>query len=157
MLNELVKKDIYWRKVALHICNNKDLADDIVQDMYLKLHKSNQELKDSYVYFTMKSIFLDYVKETSTKNREVILSDFTNFNLTENNYDIYKDIEIQNEIDIINEELEKDVIDKIIVTNHIFEGLRKFSRESGISINTIKKFTNDFKQKAWQRKKDLEM
>lgn len=157
MLEQLSKRDKDWRKMALQICNNKSLADDIVQDMYLKLAETKAEIKDAYVYFTVKSIFLDQVKETSLKNREFCLDDFTNFTILEDEYNISKDLETQKQIDIINEELEKDVIDKIIVTNHVFEGLRKFSRESGLSINTIKRFSNDFKEKVWQRKKELEI
>ena len=38
MLLELSKKDKKWRHIALKLCGNKDLADDIVQEMYLKLH-----------------------------------------------------------------------------------------------------------------------
>ena len=38
MLNEICKKDKYWRTIAFAICKDKDLADDLVQDMYVKLH-----------------------------------------------------------------------------------------------------------------------
>ncbi len=45
---ELSKKDKKWRHIALKLCGNKELADDIVQDMYLKLH-DKEDLKDFYV------------------------------------------------------------------------------------------------------------
>ena len=155
MLKELCKRDTQWRKMALQICNNATLADDIVQDMYVKLSNHTGEVKDGFVYFVMKNIFLDGIKETSTKNREVIFNDFTNFAIEYDVYDIDKDQSTQLKIDIINSEFENNTIKKIIVENHINEGLRKFSRESKISINTIKKHTDEFKTIVWQRKKDL--
>jgi hypothetical protein len=157
MLDKLVKEDELWRKMAMQICNDKNTADDLVQDMYLKLANFKGEVKNGYVYFTIKNIYLDQVKQTSLKNRVICINNFSNFETEIDIYDYDKDYDLQSKIDIINVELENDVIDKIIITNHINEGLRKFSRESGISINTIKRFSNDFKNKVWQRKKDLEM
>ena len=37
ILAELAKKDAQWRKMAFQICKDKDLADELVQEMYLKL------------------------------------------------------------------------------------------------------------------------
>ena len=37
MLKELAKRDKDWRKMAFQICGNKMTADDLVQDMYLKI------------------------------------------------------------------------------------------------------------------------
>ncbi|GAG28250.1 unnamed protein product [marine sediment metagenome] len=37
MLQELSESDSKWRQIALNICKDKSLADDIVQDMYFKL------------------------------------------------------------------------------------------------------------------------
>lgn len=62
MLTELSKKDKQWRKFAVYICKDKYLADDIVNDMYLKLH-DKKNINDWYVCMTIKSIFLDYIKQ----------------------------------------------------------------------------------------------
>ena len=71
MLLELSKKDKKWRHIALKLCGNKELADDIVQDMYLKLH-DKEDLKDFYVVLTLKSIFYDYCK----KPQNVTIEDY---------------------------------------------------------------------------------
>tara|TARA_R110000803_G_scaffold131141_7_gene198444 strand:- start:782 stop:1255 length:474 start_codon:yes stop_codon:yes gene_type:complete len=37
ILNELAKEDKKWRGIAFNLCKDKMLADDLVQNMYLKL------------------------------------------------------------------------------------------------------------------------
>lgn len=65
MLDELCKKDKYWRRIALLICKDKFQADDIVQEMYLKLVNVQKEINDFYVIITMKNIFLGNIKKES--------------------------------------------------------------------------------------------
>lgn len=76
MLEQLAKKDSVWRKTAFVICKDKFLADDIVQEMYLKLMDVNKEIKDFYVVTTMRNIFLDKCKkkkyEHYTDNLELL-------------------------------------------------------------------------------------
>ena len=62
MLESLAKKDKKWRQIALSICKDKGLADDIVQDMYLKAIKYNKPLNDAYIYFIIRSLFLDHCR-----------------------------------------------------------------------------------------------
>jgi len=80
MLEELAKKDEYWRKVANNICKDKMLADDLVNDMYLKLHDFEKQINDFYVIIVIRNLFLDYVKKSKQK---VSLDLF--FNLSSNN------------------------------------------------------------------------
>lgn len=63
MLNELAKKDITWRKIAYNITGNKDAADELVQEMYIKLMNIDKEVNDFYVTLTMRSIYLDQFKK----------------------------------------------------------------------------------------------
>lgn len=63
MLEELAKKDKQWRRIALRICNNSYLADDIVQEMYIRLHDCKKEINDFYVVITMRNIFLANLKK----------------------------------------------------------------------------------------------
>jgi len=63
MLEELVKKDKYWRIVAFRICKDKTLADDLVQDMYLKLQYNPKAKHDFYVVVVIRNMFFDYKKE----------------------------------------------------------------------------------------------
>lgn len=66
MLEELSKQDKKWRIFALTICNDKHLADDLVNDMYIKLHDSKkkpEEINDWYIYRVIKTIFIDKLRK----------------------------------------------------------------------------------------------
>ena len=66
MIEELAKKDSYWRKVAYSICKDKMLADDLVSEMYLRLVDCKKEINDFYVIITIKNIFLQHIKTKKT-------------------------------------------------------------------------------------------
>lgn len=63
MIDKLCKKDKFWRIVAYRICKDEMSADDIVQEMYLKLYDCKKEINDFYVIITMKNIFLQSIKK----------------------------------------------------------------------------------------------
>jgi hypothetical protein len=65
MLELLCKKDDFWRRVAFNICKDKTLADDLVQEMYIKLSDCTKEINDFYVIITIKNIFLNHLKKES--------------------------------------------------------------------------------------------
>jgi len=79
MIQELALKDSFWRNTALIICKDKMLSDDLVNDMYLKLHDCQKDINDFYVIRTIKNLFLDYIK----KNNDIPIDSF--FNISENN------------------------------------------------------------------------
>jgi len=63
VLLEIVKKDKLWRQHAFRFCKDKHLADDIVQEMYLRMHRNPKErLTEYYVVLTIKSVWLNYIK-----------------------------------------------------------------------------------------------
>lgn len=67
MLEQLSKNHDTWISYALLICNDKETAKDLVQDMYIKLYKK-EKVNKSYVYDTLKSIFIDQVRKQQHKN-----------------------------------------------------------------------------------------
>jgi DNA-directed RNA polymerase specialized sigma24 family protein len=73
ILNELAKKDKYWRSIAFNICKDKDLAKDLVQDMYLKVYDISQkrtlEINDYYIVIIMRNLFIDYCKQNNINIR----------------------------------------------------------------------------------------
>ncbi len=80
MLEELAKKDDLWRKKAFLICKDKDLADEIVQEMYIKFYtKNNLNTDEFYIIATLRNLFLNYIKEKKT----ISLNEF--YNLQDNN------------------------------------------------------------------------
>lgn len=66
MLNKLAKKDKLWRQIACKICGDKFLADDLVNEMYLRRFDNDrgQPTTDYYIVCTMKSIYLN-MKQTN--------------------------------------------------------------------------------------------
>lgn len=73
MLKELSKKDKLWRTIAYNICKNKFLADEIVQEMYLRFHRNPKDkVNDYYVALVLKSLYLNMLKERTNTS----LNDF---------------------------------------------------------------------------------
>ena len=85
MLKHLAKKDKYWREIALKICKDKMLADDLVNDMYLKLYEVKKQISDFYVIITIRNLYYDYLREkkktVSINNFYDVTQDDTNFEL----------------------------------------------------------------------------
>ena len=63
MLEKLSLKHDLWLKMAYGICKDKYLADDIVSEMYIKLSNYSKELNDFYIYVTLKSCFINWIRE----------------------------------------------------------------------------------------------
>jgi RNA polymerase sigma factor (sigma-70 family) len=83
----LAKKDAYWRKIALNICKDKELADDLVQDMYIKLIDCKKQINDFYVVIVIRNLFLDHIKQTK-KRGHVNLDDFYTLESQNNTFEI---------------------------------------------------------------------
>lgn len=66
-LIEIAEHDSKWRNIALRITNNKAHADDIVQEMYIKLVDKEEEVSDYYITLTLKSIFIDNYRKKINK------------------------------------------------------------------------------------------
>lgn len=62
MLEILALKHNLWVKMARGICKDSFLADDIVSEMYLKLKDYDKELNDFYIYVTLKSCYIDWIR-----------------------------------------------------------------------------------------------
>lgn len=62
MLKELCKQDSKWREIALEMCGDKFLADDIVNEMYLRRYENNrgQQISEYYIVSTMYSILRNF-------------------------------------------------------------------------------------------------
>ncbi len=65
MIQELSKNHEEWLKIALHICKNTYLADDLVQEMYLRITKypTEKEINNFYIYVIIKNCFYDHLKQ----------------------------------------------------------------------------------------------
>lgn len=70
-INELAVHDTKWRAIALKITSNKSSADDIVQEMYLKLMTTDKDINDYYVTMTLKSIFIDGIRKSKIDSHDI--------------------------------------------------------------------------------------
>jgi DNA-directed RNA polymerase specialized sigma24 family protein len=142
ILEELAKKDAVWRKMAFQICKDKDLADELVQEMYLKLYQNTNLIKEGYIYTVLRNLFYDY-----TKQQKDLIVDFSN-------------IEILDDGDYI-EPIDYKALIKGLTwyERTMFElstlvGQRELSRQTGIHIQTIHRINKMVKSKIYGKKKD---
>ena len=142
ILQELAKKDAQWRKMAFQICKDKDLADELVQEMYLKLYQNTNLIKDGYIYTVLRNLFYDYAK-----TQKDLIVDFSN-------------IEILDDGDYI-EPIDYKALIKGLTwyERTMFElstlvGQRELSRQTGIHIQTIHRINKMVKSKIYGKKKD---
>jgi hypothetical protein len=141
IIHELAKKDAQWRKMALQICKCKDLADELVQNMYIKLSERTIPVSDGYIFVTLRSLFYD-----SLKNNDILIDDFSKF-------EIEDDIYIEG---IDYKELSKDLTwyERTLFEQSTLIGQRELSRQTGIHIQTIHRVNKMVKLKLNGKKKD---
>ena len=146
MLEELCKRDKDWRRMAFHICKSKDIADDIVQDMYIKFSNYNKSLNEYYVFFALKSIFLDYLRKEKTKVE--LNENLCNFDEYDFEQDKIKELALEKvkQLPYFEKEL-------LTVTQEISQ--RKLARETDISFIVINQTIKKTKQQLWQDLKKL--
>ena len=130
-----------------------DYSEDIVQEMYIKLLKyttaekiiKHGQVNKGYVWFTLRSVFNDYLKE---KNR------IEKFRIGDG-FDIIDDIEEQIELKSVNNYVDSwEWYDKMLFKLYINTDLsiRQIAKETGISLTsvfyTIKTCKNRIKNKV---------
>jgi hypothetical protein len=141
IIHELAKKDAQWRKMALQICKCKDLADELVQNMYIKLSERTIPVSDGYIFVTLRSLFYD-----SLKNNDILIDDFSKFEIEEEEY--CEGIDYN--------ELSKDLTwyERTLFEQSTLIGQRELSRQTGIHIQTIHRVNKMVKLKLNGKKKD---
>jgi len=95
VLELLAKKDNYWRQIAYKICKDKYLADDIVNDMYLKLANNEKAKNDFYVVIVIRNLFIDTTKERKyiTIDENFTKEVNTNYELDDNELQLIDSLE----------------------------------------------------------------
>ena len=124
IIHELAKKDAQWRKMAFQICKSKDLADELVQNMYIKLSERTIQVSDGYIFVTLRSLFYD-----SLKNNDILIDDFSKFEVQDEEYCEGIDYD----------ELSKDLTwyERTMFEQSTLIGQRELARQTGIHIQTI--------------------
>lgn len=141
IIHELAKKDAQWRKMAFQICKSKDLADELVQNMYIKLSERTIPVSDGYIFVTLRSLFYD-----SLKNNDILIDDFSKFEVQDEEYCEGIDYD----------ELSKDLTwyERTMFEQSTLIGQRELARQTGIHIQTIHRINKMVKTKLNGKKKD---
>ena len=128
MLEQLSKKDKYWRSVAYNICKSKSLADDLVQDMYLKLYDCKKQINDFYVIITISNLFKDLKRKPQN-------TDLVEYNLKSRDSD-FKPDDYENYI--LNEYKKLSWIEREVIIELYDKSIRELANElTGVSYNYI--------------------
>lgn len=151
MLEQLAKRDKDWRRMAYQICGDRMTADDLVQDMYLKFAEYDKELNDYYIFFAIRSIFLNQIKKRKLPYSDIEIENITIF---DDEYCLEKDkleTKILYEIDNLDYfERETALITQVI-------SQRELARQSEIPFETINKTIKNtkkqLKEKIWHDQK----
>jgi hypothetical protein len=127
--------------MAFQICKSKDLADELVQNMYIKLSERTIPVTDGYIFVTLRSLFYD-----SLKNNDILIDDFSNFEVEDEEY--CEGIDYS--------ELSKDLTwyERTMFEQSTLLGQRELSRQTGIHIQTIHRINKMVKNKLNGKKKD---
>ena len=127
--------------MALQICKSKDVADELVQNMYIKLSERTIPVSDGYIFVTLRSLFYD-----SLKNTDILIDDFSKFEIEEEEYNDGIDYS----------ELSKDLTwyERTMFEQSTLIGQRELARQTGIHIQTIHRVNKMVKKKLNGKKKD---
>lgn len=68
-----------WKKMAFDICKDAYLADDLVSEMYIKLSGYDKPLNNHYIYFTIKHLHINWLREEKRSNCTELTDNLTHF------------------------------------------------------------------------------
>ena len=145
-LKEVALRHNEWLKLAKKV--DAVNYEDIVQDLYIQLHKyflEGKTINEWYILRYIKSRVID--KKRKEKNyKEVEIKIEIHEQIEDNIFTQLYDIEFK--------KLKK--YEQVIIEKSSEEGIRVFSKKSGISIGTITTIRRKFKDKLWEEKRKLE-
>jgi hypothetical protein len=140
MLLELSKKDKIWREIAFKICGDHSKADDLVQEMYLKLYNQKKQINSGYIYATLRSIFIDDIRKNKLCLDAKIPIQY------EDDIDIQTFEEIEVKFELIDNQINKLLWhEKTIILESSKIGIRPLARQAKISKEIIVKVRKKLK------------
>lgn len=155
LLTLLSTKQKDWIKMARSFGLDQDDANDIVQEMYIRIHSSvkdpdiimynEKEVNTCYIYVTLRNIFLASIKEKNKTDR--LDEDDT---LLSYDYDDVRDEMMTNLLILTETEISTwSWYDSKIYNLYFKQGytLKKLSEETGISVSSIFNTIKNCKQR----------
>lgn len=152
LLNRIVCFDSFFREKAFQICGNKFEADDLVQEMYLKLHNYNQikleEMIDRGVAKFVAVRILKQLKIDNHRKAKKVEDDYTFIHHSEEYQELNLEItELLNELYWFDRDLFKFYVEDDY-------SIRSLSKETGISTNKIYQTINKVKEQIKEKCKE---
>ena len=147
-LKQITDRHKHWIKVVEGF-GEKEYAQDIVQEAYIKVINLNKEINFAYFYFTLRSLTMDLHRKKVDK---IEITQEIEYSLKEDNYQEEVTEFIKPYLDFINT---WDWYDKkmylIYITNNV--SMRKMAKESGIPLMNIFQTIQrcKLKIKQWQK------
>ena len=168
ILEELSKRNDEWINIALSICKDKTLANDLVQEMYLRIEKyvkdperitTNDKISSLYIYVTIRNL---YFKHQNNKKRKIIYQ-YKDYDSFDDNDVFNNDTDsIENDLELLEmEKAHKKIMEKIlqeISTWHWYDeklfklyfftnkSLRNIASETRISLTSIYNSCKNYKE-----------
>ena len=158
MLEKLAENHNLWIKMVINMGCDKHIAEDIVQSMYLRIHRlvtdekkimyNDDEVNRFFIYVTLKNMFVDYVK---ARNKYTFFEYMETDDIEEGLEDIEFDEQeaFHNLVDSMSSEIMSWERYDIILSQLYFKtdlSLRDIANGSGISLmsiyNSIKNYKN---------------
>jgi predicted DNA-binding protein YlxM (UPF0122 family) len=158
MLEKLAENHTLWIKMVVNMGCDKHIAEDIVQSMYLRIHRlvtdekkimyNDDEVNRFFIYVTLKNMFVDFVK---ARNKYTFFEYMETDDIEEGIEDIEFDEQeaFHNLVDSMSSEIMSWERYDIILSQLYFKtdlSLRDIANGSGISLmsiyNSIKNYKN---------------
>lgn len=136
VLSPYVTKDTKWRNYAFSFCKCHDFKDDMVSELYIKIHDiltrtPDKQLGDSYIYLMLRSIYID-----SIRNNNLVLVDETILDLIEDE-EPYDSLDDRKWIDEALKQMS--FLDREVLLLTQEKSLRTIEKESGVNYQAINK------------------
>ena len=146
MLEKLAVHHELWIKMLVNLGCDIDVAKDLVQDMYLRMHRLVKDekrimYKDDvnryYVWITLRNLYYSYLKD---KRNSIFYEILENDEVVQSEYDVAEDDAFENIMTQINEIISDwTVYDKRLFELYFIQGLslRAISKGAKIGLTSI--------------------
>jgi RNA polymerase sigma factor (sigma-70 family) len=146
MLEKLAVHHELWIKMLVNLGCNIDVAKDLVQDMYLRMHRLVKDekrimYKDDvnryFVWITLRNLYYSYLKD---KRNSIFYEILENDEVVQSEYDVAEDDAFENIMTQINEIISDwTVYDKRLFELYFIQGLslRAISKGAKIGLTSI--------------------
>ena len=173
MLDKLAENHTLWIKMVVNMGCDRHTAEDIVQSMYLRIHRlvtdekkimyNDDEVNRFFVYVTLKNMFIDYVKVRNKYKFFEYLDTDDSMNDSVEDIEFDEQEAFHNLIDAMSTEIMSWERYDIILSQLYFKtklSLRDIANGSGISLmsiyNSIKNYKNILNNKFIDDYQDYE-